>query len=285
MREGTIAQHPVARKLTKSSAKPKVQKLRSFPGDAAACPPACSMGGGKRERVIEEKSGPASMAALDLRKIPLFQDFSASELESIKTSLRERTFEKGEVIVAEGNICERIFIVLKGRVKLYRTSSEGREQTLEVLDPCNTCACNPGSWTWQCPMTAEAATPCRILYLSRDDYNRLVEKNPHFLHALNRVFAERVIRLSSLIEEVSLKDVKKRLVKFLLDMLAAKQARPGANQVLFIPFTREDLARRIGAVRETVARQLHQLKKMGLIDLESHQIIIRDKEGLAKLLA
>ncbi len=272
------------KKTPKLALKKRSKKALPRHAHAGACPPACRIGGSKREFVIEEKSGPASGAPLDLRKIPLFQDFSASELESIKTSLRERTFEKGEIIVAEGNICERIFIVLKGRVKLYRTSSEGREQTLEVLDPCNTCACNPGSWTWQCPMTAEAATPCRILYLSRDDYNRLVERNPHFLHALNRVFAERLVRLSSLIEEVSLKDVKKRLVKFLLDMLAAKQVRPGANEVLFIPFTREDLARRIGAVRETVARQLHQLKKTGLIDLESHQIIIRDKEGLAKLL-
>ena len=163
-------------------------------------------------------------------------------------------------------------------------TSAGREQILEMLGPKDTCACNPGSAEWFCSATAEAVTPCKVWFLSRDEYIRMVRSNSKLSQALNRVFADRLRCFSALIEEVSLKDAKKRLVKFLLDMLAQKP--PAAKEkVLWIPFTREEIAQRIGTARETVARHLYQLKRAKLIDIKPHQIMILSKEGLEKLLA
>ena len=102
--------------------------------------------------------------------------------------------------------------------------------------------------------------------------------------ALNRIFADKLRCFGALIEEVSLKDTKKRIVKFLLDMLAQKGSSAGKKETLEIPFTREELAQRIGAARETAARHLHQLKRARLIDIKPHQITILNKEGLEKLL-
>lgn len=172
-------------------------------------------------------------------------------------------------------MCQRVFIVREGRVKLYRIASTGREQILETLGPGDTCACNPGSATWSCSSTAEAATPCTVWYLSRDAYVNMVQKNPAFAQTLNRLFAERLRCFSSLIEEVSLKDVKKRLIKFLLDI---------KGSTLSIPFTREEMAQRLGATRETVARHLSELKQEELIEIKPKQVIIRNRPGLEKLL-
>lgn len=107
----------------------------------------------------------------------------------------------------------------------------------------------------------------------------MVETSSGLSRALNRLFAERIQGFSSLIEEVSLKDVKKRLVRFLLQMLEER-----GRKNLFIPFTREEIAQRLGAARETVARHLHQLKRSNLIEIKPYEIIIRNKEGLEKLL-
>lgn len=219
---------------------------------------------------------------LTLQEVPLFQGLTDTELASVKACLREKSFDKGEILFSEGKACERIFIVQSGRVKLYRTASSGREQILESLGPGDTCACNPGSLTWSCMSTAEAVSPCTVWYLSRDDYLRMVQANSKLSQTLNRIFAERLKSFSCLIEEVSLKDVKKRLVRFLLDMLAEKK---GKGETLFIPFTREEIAQRIGAARETVARNLYQLKRAKLIDIKPYQIVVRNKEGLEKLLA
>lgn len=216
-----------------------------------------------------------------VRDIPLFKNLSEAELFEIKSCLKEKKFEKGDLLFQEGNSCERIFVVQEGQVKLYRTSSEGREQVLEVLGPGDTCACNPGACQWFCSSTAEAVTPCKVWFLSRDQYVKMVQSHSSLSHTLNRLFADRLSHFSSLIEEVSLKDVKKRLIKFLLDMLEENKS---ASNTLFIPFTREEIAQRIGSARETVARYLYQLKRKKLIDIKPRQIVVRDREALKKLI-
>ena len=222
--------------------------------------------------------------SLTLKKVPLFQGLSESELATIKANLKEKSFGKGEILFYEGKCCERVFIVQSGRVKVYRTASSGREQILETLGPGDTCACNPGSMVWACGSTAEAVTPATVWFLSRNDYVNMVNTNSKVSHTLNQLFAEKLRSFGSLIEEVSLKDVKKRLVKFLLDMLSEKAHQAGKDDILLIPFTREEIAQRIGTARETVARYLYQLKRAKLIDIKPHQIVIRNKAGLEKLL-
>ena len=217
-----------------------------------------------------------------LERVPLFQGLSEAEFNSLRAKVKEKSFRKGELLFQEGQCCEQVFIIQSGRVKLFRTASSGREQILETLGSGDTCACNPGSQTWNCLTTAQAATACNVWFLARDEYVRLVQGSEKLSYSLNQVFAERLRTFSALIEEVSLKDVEKRLIKFLLDMLAQKR---GKGDTLFIPFTREEIAQRIGAARETVARHLHQLKHAKLIDIKPYQIVIRDKVGLEKLLS
>lgn len=113
---------------------------------------------------------------------------------------------------------------------------------------------------------------------------RLVETNAKLSHTLNKLFAERLKCFGNLIEEVSLKDSKKRLIKFLLDMLDEHQTAGAKREELSLPFTREEIAQRIGMARETLVRQLYHLENSKFIAIKSHQIIILDKEGLKELL-
>jgi CRP/FNR family transcriptional regulator len=219
-----------------------------------------------------------------VESVPLFNGFSTAEMEGLKKCLREKSFEKGESLFLEGNDCQQIFLIREGRAKLYRTSSSGREQILETLGPGDTCACNPGCAAWSCVSSAEALTPCKVWYLQRKDYVHLVQSNSKLAHTLNLLFAEKLRRFSCLIEEVSLKDVRKRVVKFLLDMLDENESKGEAQKTLFVPFTRQEIAQRIGTSRETVARYLHELKRSKLIDIKSHQIFILQKEKLSQLL-
>lgn len=223
--------------------------------------------------------------AINVRDISLFKDLSENELQAVKACLIEKTFKKGEALFYEGKACERVFIIKTGKVRIYRISSQGREQVLETLEAGDTCACNPGSRTWSCSSSAEAITPCTVWFLSRDQYIRLVQTNTKISQALTRLFAERLQCFSALIEDISLKDVRKRLIKFLLEMQESSPEKGGGAGVIFIPFTRQEIAQRIGTARETVARYLSQLKKARLIDIKPHQIIIRNKPALEKLIA
>ncbi len=213
-----------------------------------------------------------------------FKDLSAGEQDFLKSRVRIKDFNKGEILFQEGRPCERIFFVQTGRVKIFRTAFSGREQILEILQKGDTCGCHPGSCQWFCSSSAEALSRCTVLFLSRHDFAKLLQMNHNLAHALTRLLSERLKRYSALIEEVSLKDVNKRLVKFLLDMLKGKDGSANVQETLFIPFTRQEIAQRIGAARETVARHLYRLKRAKLIDIKPHQIIIVKKEALEQLL-
>lgn len=219
---------------------------------------------------------------LPIEKVPLFKSLSRSDLDAIRPCLKEKAYEKGENLFSEGQCCERVFIVQSGRIKLYRTASSGREQILEMLNPGDTCACNPGSSQWQCLSSAEAVVPSKVWFLSRNDYVRIVQTSEKISHSLNQLFAERLQVFSSLIEEVSLKDVKKRLIKFLLDM--GRENAGKEKKTLYIPFTREEIAQRIGTARETVTRHLQDLKRRGLIEIRPYQIVLSDPSGLQRLI-
>lgn len=211
--------------------------------------------------------------------IPLFKGLSAADLGAIKACLREKEFKKGQILFTEGACCSRIFFVRSGRVKVYRLGSSGREQILQMLGEGDTCACNPGTAGWSCASTAETLAATSVWFLSASDYTKLLDRSPSLARSLNKLFAERIRCLNSLVEEVSLKDTRKRLVKFLLDLAA----ETGGN-IASLSFTREELAQRLGMTRETVERQIGQLKKRSLIDVNGRKIAIRNEEALKKLL-
>lgn len=221
---------------------------------------------------------------LEIKDIPFFAHLSAAELKALESCLIAKNYKKGELVHNEGGQCSLLFFVRTGRVKVYRTSNQGREQIYEVLTAGDTCACNPGEMVWQCTASAEALEESTLWFLPRENYVRMVRNNTRLMHALNELFAKRLQCFSNIIEEVTLKDSKKRLVKFLLDMLAEKKVGVTKNDILFIPSTREEIAHRLGAARETVARQISALKRKKLIDVKPYQIIILDKPGLEKLL-
>lgn len=224
------------------------------------------------------------MALLELKQIPFFSGLNDAELALIKDCIKEKTFQKGESLFQVGNSCERVFFVRSGSIKMFRMSSSGREQVLETLGPGDTCACNPASEKWSCTSSAQALSSCVAWFLSRENYVKLVKTHPKLAYSLNELFAERLKCFSELIEEVSLKDSKKRLVKFLLDMME-RDEKSKENNVLAISFTREEIAQRLGVARETIVRQLHQLKDKKLIEINPRQILIKDEKALRQILA
>ena len=176
------------------------------------------------------------------------------------------------------------FLCQIGLDKMYRTSASGTVQSLEVLGPGETCTCNPGARNWTCALTGQALMRCTVWFLAREDYVRLIQYNPRLSHLLNHLFAERLQRSSSTIAELSSEDSRKRLGRLLLDLLAKSGGKDSAKGVISVPLTREELAQMIGTTRETVVRQLYELRRQRLIDIQSRRIVILDRQGLKKLL-
>lgn len=196
----------------------------------------------------------------------------------------EKSYTKGQFLHFSGDECQNITIVRLGQIKVFRTALSGREVIIEILEPGDTCACNPGSLTWQCSSSAQALSDCNVWVLGRTHYVRLVQNNLNISRALNQVFAKKMRQLCSFMEDISLNNSKKKLIKFLIDMHEQTCVQGQKTYIFELPFTREEIAHRIGTTRETVTRHLSQLKRQKMIDVRSKHIGIKKIKELRRLL-
>lgn len=220
---------------------------------------------------------------MKIEDVELFAHLNKSDFLQLKNCLHEKKFKKGDVLFREGQCCERVFVVASGRVKIYKLAENGREQIFEILEAGQSCVCNPGKNQWDCSATGEALCDSAVWFLNRTDFTGMVNSNSRLAKGLMELFAGKIQKLRNLAGEVSLQDVKKRLIRFLLD-LHAEQAGSSEESTLGITFTREEMAQRLGTTRETVTRYLMQLKDEGDIEIKPSKIRILSASALEQKL-
>ena len=209
-----------------------------------------------------------------LRSIPYFASLDEDALASIAAIAARRAYAPDEVIFLEGDPCAGLFIVQTGHVKIYTASPEGREQILTIIGPrdsFNDVAVFDGGPN---PASAQAMEAVELLVIERPTMLNLFERYPKLAQAVVTVLAARARMLVRMVEDLSLHSVTGRLAKLLLD-----QALQGSEAV---PLTRQQMAARLGTIREMVSRALRQLEDEGLVRREGHEIIITDRTALER---
>ncbi len=208
-----------------------------------------------------------------LESIPYFSGLSSAELDSIKRLMFEKTAERGEVILLEGESAEALFFVVSGVVKVFKTSAEGKEQILSIVRPGESFNDVPIFDDGPNPAGVQAMGPVVLYGLRKDELKAILQDHPQVALNTIKVLANRVRQLVSLVEDLSFKHVIGRVVKILLEY-ADDGAAPGPR------LTQQEMAAMAGTAREVVARSLKALEEEGAIRLERHRIVITDKEAL-----
>ncbi len=223
----------------------------------------------------------SSEMAVSIKSIEIFAGLSPSELETVSRQMTEKHFEPGDTIFTPGDACLKVFFVRSGRVRVKRGSACGREQTIDTLKAGESCACHPGDEGTQCASYAEALTACVVWFMPRDKFAAWIDKNHEASKALNRHLAGKLRSLGTLVEDLALNDSRARLIRRLLKTAAPDEARDGRWTVRI---SQEEIARDIGAARETVARQLSSLRRSKLIATGPRRIFLIDRPALQKLI-
>jgi len=214
------------------------------------------------------------LRTLLLRSIPYFASLDEDALASIAALAARRTYSPDEVIFLEGEPCAGLFIVQTGHVKIYTASPEGREQILTLIGPrdsFNDVAVFDGGPN---PASAQAMDAADLLVIERLAMLSLFDRYPKLAQAVVAVLAARARMLVNMVEDLSLRSVAGRLAKLLLD-----QALQGSEAV---PLTRQQMAARLGTIREMVSRALRELEDEGLVRREGRQIVITDRAALER---
>lgn len=211
------------------------------------------------------------------QRVPYLKGLAPETVEALANVAIPRRYAAGTVLFTEGDPDNALYMVEDGTIKICRYSKEGREQTLNTFssgDTFNDVAVLDGGPS---PATAIAFTDAVLWRVARTDLQQLATRHPALAWALIESIARRTRYLVGLVQDLSLRSVKSRLAKLLLD-----QANANPDEAVPRMLTQEEMASRLGTVREVVGRALRALATAGIIEFNRHTIVILDLERLTE---
>jgi len=217
--------------------------------------------------------------ALALVQTPVFADLAKPELDFLAQRAVVRRFSADELIFSEGDPCPGLYVSESGLVKIFKSSPGGREQVLSIEGPGQTIAEIPVFDGGSYPASAQAIQDTTLLFISKQDFQALCLEYPKVALKVLRVVGRRLRTLVGIIEELSFNTVRSRLASLLLRMAqSGKRVASGIEVVL--PVSNQELAARIGTVRELVSRNLSRLQAAGIIHIEGRTVTIANLKAL-----
>lgn len=217
-----------------------------------------------------------SQTQVHLKKIALFANISGRTLDRIAEVVSRREVAAGTQILLAGDPCTMVYFIVNGSVRVYRLSTEGREQVLIHLEPGQALNVVPALLDAEGARnlsSAQAITAVTLYAVPRADFLSLLDRCPELATVILRNFAARLAHLTELVTDLSLRTVRARLARFLLEQSDAEAP---------VRWTHAEIAARIGTVRVVVSRTLRDFAAEGILSAERQRISVADRDALLR---
>ena len=211
--------------------------------------------------------------------IPLFNGLPDDQLSAIRQIAVEKQYNKGQTIFSEEDETKGLFVVVNGRVKIYKVSSEGKEQILHIIEAGQSFGEVTLFTGQQMPANAQALAKSRLLVFPRSAFVGLVTANPSLALNLLAILSKKLRQFAAQIENLSLKEIPARLASYLI-YLAEEQ---GSEDVVTLNVSKGQLASLLGTIPETLSRIFAKLSGQNLIRVEGPKITLLDLQGIEDL--
>jgi CRP/FNR family transcriptional regulator len=215
-----------------------------------------------------------------LDRVRHFAELPATIKEAIARAATLRHFDAGQVIYLEGEPATALYILEKGWVKATRMSPDGREQAMMFLEAGEIFGDVAVFTNTSYPGTVMALEAVEVWAIEKSVILRLVAQYPELALGVIQRLGERVLYYVELVEDLSLRTVEARLANTLLKHTQVVEGRLVVPRRTWTTF--DEMATRLGTVRDVLSRAMHSLEEEGLLRVEKHEILILDSSGLAK---
>lgn len=212
-----------------------------------------------------------------LARVPLLAGLSPAEREALAARAVGKSYRAGERLFNEGEPCPGMYVLLTGRVKIFKTSASGREIMLAVEEAPSTVAEVPLFDGGPYPASVTALDDVTAWLIRKEDFRQACRQNPELALKLLAVTGRRLRQLVGLLEAVTFGSVRQRLARALLDFAG----EAGCNTFV-LPVTQEELALRLGTVREVISRNLSRFQAEGLLRIQRREVTVLDRAGLER---
>lgn len=214
-----------------------------------------------------------------IARIPLFEGLPPDQQKDLANIALEKSFERGRTIFSEGEPAHGFFVVMAGKVKIFKISPDGKEQILHLFGPGEPFAEVPVFEGRPFPAHAVALEDSKCMFFPRSAFVELIKHNPSLSLNMLAVLSKRLRRFTMLVDDLSLKEVPGRLAAHLLYL---SEQRQGKND-LELDMPKGQLAGLLGTIPETLSRILTKMTKQGFIEADGRLVKIMDREGLVEL--
>ena len=211
--------------------------------------------------------------------IPLFNGLPEDQVVAIKKIAVEKKINKGEIIFSEGDEGKGFFVIAEGRVKVFKVSTEGKEQILHIFGPGQPFGEVPVFAGQKFPANAQAIDRTRVLFFPRASIVNLISANPSLALNMLAVMSKKLIQFAVQIENLSLKEMPARLASYLI-FLADEQNK---GDLVTLKISKGQLASTLGTIPETLSRAFAKLSGQNLINVDGKKITLLDRRGLENL--
>jgi CRP-like cAMP-binding protein len=214
-----------------------------------------------------------------LRGVSFFRKLSDDALELVATRMVHRSVPAGTILFRKGEQARGLYILTKGRVEIYRSTADGREQVLHSEAPIQSVAELPVFDGGAYPASGRTAEDSELFFLSLDDFQRLYREHPEIADVVISNLGQRLRKMVGVVEKISLRSVPGRVAKTLLEQAEkGKAMRDGGSFQL--PRTQSEMAHELATSRESVARALGQLRRKGIISSRGRLVTIQSLRAL-----
>ena len=219
-----------------------------------------------------------------LEKTALFGSLSPAEIQHLAARTTRKLFSAGELLFSEGEPCQGLHIIARGKVRIFKTSMSGREQVLAVNTQGESVAELPVFDGGPYPASAAAIDDTEIAFISRRDFQAYCMEHPAVALKVLSVVGSRLRRLVGIIEELSFTTIRQRLISTLVKLAQSSGKQTSRGLEFLLPGSHQELANQLGTVRELISRNLMRLQAEGLLEVDARQIVVKDLKAMTALL-
>lgn len=210
---------------------------------------------------------------------PLFKGLPENQLHEIGQIAVSKHYKKGESIFLDGEKTSGFFIVMAGKVKIYKVSSEGKEQILHIFGQGEPIGEVPVFSGQRFPASAQAIEKTHLLLFPRTSFVDLIARNPSLSLNMLAVLSMRLRQFTLQVENLSLKEVPNRLASYLIYLSDEQENR----NLVTLNISKGQLASLLGTIPETLSRIFAKMADQKLIKVEGRNIKLLNRTGLEEL--
>ena len=215
-----------------------------------------------------------------LQRTILFGELERGDQEALAKRAVEHKLDRGQTLFLVGEPAAGLYVVAEGAIRAYRVNADGREQVIHVERAGATLAEIPVFDGGPYPSSTAAEEDSLLLFIRREDVLRLCLERPHISLVALRLLASRMRKCAALVERLSLRDVDRRVAQLLLEEGSDYGSRSGDVIEFQLALTHQQIASRVGSVREVISRAFTRLQQGGLIRVEGRKVVVLSEEAL-----